>query len=186
MEKIYGQWTIFAVLRRRNYLFSATTPAPPLCIISAPAPPPAPAIYCHLKLFFNFYNSIVPYQLRKKLIYHHSGVLQTDCSTYLLKIHFRLRLQVSNNFGSTGSATLDFWQKNVMKGRSVWEDLYTVQELKLTIHYTTILKIFKETKYYRKQFIFLSVYWVFNLSKLLRKLGLANSLYFTRIRERLL
>ena len=41
-----------AVLRSRNYLFSA--PAPTLFIISAPAPAPAPvtAIYCHIKLFY--------------------------------------------------------------------------------------------------------------------------------------
>ena len=38
------------VLRSRNYLFSAL--APPLSLISAPAPAPAqaPAIYCHLKV----------------------------------------------------------------------------------------------------------------------------------------
>ena len=40
---------IIAVLRSRSYLFSAPTPAPPLSPISAPAP----AIYCHLKLFYN-------------------------------------------------------------------------------------------------------------------------------------
>ena len=43
------------VLRSRNYLFSAPASgsfsAPPLSIISAPAP--APAIYCHLKLYYN-------------------------------------------------------------------------------------------------------------------------------------
>ena len=40
-----------SLLRSRNYLFSAPTPAPapPLSLISAPAP----AIYCHLKLFYN-------------------------------------------------------------------------------------------------------------------------------------
>ena len=41
----------FSMLRSRNYLFSA--PAPTLSIISAPAPPPATAIYCHIKLFDN-------------------------------------------------------------------------------------------------------------------------------------
>ena len=46
---------ILSVLRSPNYLFSAPTPAPLLSIISAPAltPAPAPAIYCHLKLYYN-------------------------------------------------------------------------------------------------------------------------------------
>ena len=42
-----------SVLRSQNYLFSAPTPAPHLSIISAPAPAPTPAIYCHLKLYYN-------------------------------------------------------------------------------------------------------------------------------------
>ena len=37
------------LLRSQNYLFSAST----LSIISALAPAPATAIYCHLKLFYN-------------------------------------------------------------------------------------------------------------------------------------
>ena len=37
------------VLRSLNYLFLAPT----LSIISPPAPAPATAIYCHLKLFYN-------------------------------------------------------------------------------------------------------------------------------------
>ena len=43
----------WAVLRSRNYFFSA--PAPTLTVISAPAPAPAPAtaIYWRLKLFLN-------------------------------------------------------------------------------------------------------------------------------------
>ena len=45
----------FSVLRRRYYLFSA--PVPPLSLVSAPAPAPATAIYCHLKLFYNSCSS---------------------------------------------------------------------------------------------------------------------------------
>ena len=37
------------MLRSRDYLFSAPTPAPPLSIISAPTPAPAPAIILTLK-----------------------------------------------------------------------------------------------------------------------------------------
>ena len=39
------------VLRSRHYLYSA--PALHVSIISAPAPAPATAIYCHLKLYYN-------------------------------------------------------------------------------------------------------------------------------------
>ena len=48
-------WFLDAVLRSRNYLFSARATAPTLSIISAPASAPATAIYCHLKLFLKEY-----------------------------------------------------------------------------------------------------------------------------------
>ena len=70
-----------AVLLSRNNLFSA--PAPPLSLISATAP--APAIYCHLNLFYN--SSIL---LEVDIGFLHPSILQTDCRKYLLK----------NNFGS--------------------------------------------------------------------------------------
>ena len=47
---------ISEVLRSRNYLCSAS--APPLSIISTPATAPAPAIYCHLKLYYSI--TVVP------------------------------------------------------------------------------------------------------------------------------
>ena len=46
-----------SVLRRLNYLFSALTPAPPLSLISAPAP----VLYCRLKLLYN--SSIIPMEV---------------------------------------------------------------------------------------------------------------------------
>ena len=53
--------TFYAVLRSRNYLFSA--PAPPLSIISAPAPAPATAIYCYLKLFYNSITILIEVEI---------------------------------------------------------------------------------------------------------------------------
>ena len=46
---VFTEYTVFSVLFSQNCLFSA--PAPPLSIFSAPAL--TPAIFCHLKLFFN-------------------------------------------------------------------------------------------------------------------------------------
>ena len=51
----YCMFTNKAVLRSRNYLFSAPTPAQPMSIISAPAP--APAIYFDYFPFKMYYNS---------------------------------------------------------------------------------------------------------------------------------
>ena len=53
LEQSWKNGIHIPVLRSRNYLFSA--PAPPLSIISAPAP--APAIYCNLKLYYNTNSS---------------------------------------------------------------------------------------------------------------------------------
>ena len=58
LQGCYGSW-LQSVLRSQNYLFSAPTPPLSLILAAAPAPNPvpapalAPAIYCHLKLFFN-------------------------------------------------------------------------------------------------------------------------------------
>ena len=41
-------------------------------------------------------------------VFLHPDILKTDYSIYLLKRSFWLRLMVSNNIGSTGSATLPF------------------------------------------------------------------------------
>ena len=96
VEAFFRFTLIKSVVRSQNYVFSA--PAPPLAII--PAPAPGPAIYCTLEVYCNS-STIWNMSL-------HPCILQTDCCKYLSKRSFRLwhRLQVSNNFGSTGSATL--------------------------------------------------------------------------------
>ena len=96
VEAFFRFTLIKSVVRSQNYVFSA--PAPPLAII--PAPAPGPAIYCTLEVYCNS-STIWNMSL-------HPCILQTDCCKYLSKRSFRLRhrLQVSNNFGSTGSPTL--------------------------------------------------------------------------------
>ena len=91
--------TTNSVLQSQNYLFSA--PAPPLSIISAPAPAPATSIYCHFKLFYNSSTMLIEVEISFPSSQH----LQTDCKKYLLRRLFRLRVQVSHNFGSTGSGS---------------------------------------------------------------------------------
>ena len=58
-----------AVLRSRNYLFSAPTPAAPLSIISAPAqaPVPAPALAPPMELEVTFSSSQHPPNLLQKI-----------------------------------------------------------------------------------------------------------------------
>ena len=66
------------------------------------------SFYCTCLLLYcyqgNILHGTVPYQQRQKLVFLHPSILQTDCRKYLLKRLFRL--QISINFGSTGSATL--------------------------------------------------------------------------------
>ena len=61
----------------------------------------------------------------QKLAYLHHSILHTDCRTCLLKILFRL--QVPNNFGSSGSATLNFCSE---EGGVVFKNLLKLQQLK--------------------------------------------------------
>ena len=81
-------------------------------LLSAPAPASAPAVHCHSKLYCNSSTIQCTRKMFNWQFFLHPCILQTDCSKYLLKRWFwlLLRLQVSNNFGSTvsGFATLKF------------------------------------------------------------------------------
>ena len=81
LEQSWKNGIHIPVLRSRNYLFSA--PAPPLSIISAPAP--APAIYCNLKLYYNANSSTYQTKYVSMEIFLYTSILQTDSSKYLLK-----------------------------------------------------------------------------------------------------
>ena len=75
------------MLRSQNYLFSA--PAPPLSIISAPAP----ALYCHLKLFYHTKTG-------RNLLFF---ILASSTRTIINIFCSGSRSQ--NNFGFTGSGS---------------------------------------------------------------------------------
>ena len=77
---------------------SGSFSAPPLSIISAPA------IYYHFKLYYNSSTIRNKFRLRFSLILASSKLTAVN-NKYLLKRSFRLRLQVSNNFGFTGSGS---------------------------------------------------------------------------------
>ena len=68
----------------QNYLFSA----PPLFIISTSAPAPAPATFCHLKLYYNstrIVGTIRNTGTSQWRFFPYPSVLKTDCSKFKKK-----------------------------------------------------------------------------------------------------
>ena len=82
----------FLVLRSQNYLFSA--PAPPWSLISAPAP----AIYCHLKLFYN--SNTIPMEVQYRYISFFFILASSKLTAVNTGIHLKNSLGSGTSSGS--------------------------------------------------------------------------------------